>query len=307
MAEIAFVLPDPFARAMVELYGEAGAAWLEGLPGLLAGCAERWALKIDPPFALSYNYVAPAIRADSSPAVLKVGYPCRELMTEIAALRILDGRGIARLLEVDPEAGALLLERLEPGNALDPLPDDGAATAIAADVMRRLWRPAPAEHSFPTTADWARGFERLRSEFAGGTGPFPAPLVEEAEALFAELLASAAEPALLHGDLHHGNILAAGPGSWRAIDPKGLVGEPAYEAGALLRNPLPDLLRWPDPGRVQARRLDILAERLDLDRTRLRAWGLAQAVLSAWWSYEDHGHGWEPAIACAELLARLKV
>src|SRR4029079_19726764 len=103
-----------------------------------------------------------------------------------------------------------------------------------------------------------------------GTGPFPTSLVEQVEALFAELLASAAEPALLHGDLHHGNILADGPRSWRANDPKGLVGEPAYEAGALLRNPLPELLAWPDPARVQARRIDILADRLGIDRARLR-------------------------------------
>jgi streptomycin 6-kinase len=288
---------------MVELYGEAGAAWLERLPALLAGCTERWAVTVGPPFPLSYNYVAPAVRADGSAAVLKVGYPCRELVTEIAALRLFDGRGIARLLEVDPDQGALLLERLQPGTPLDAADDDEAATAIAADVMRRLWRPAPAEHAFPTTADWARGFQRLRAQFDGGTGPFPTRLVEQAETLFGELLASGGEPALLHGDLHHGNILTDSPASWRAIDPKGLVGEPAYEAGALLRNPLPDLLAWPDPRRTLARRLDLLAESLDFDRTRLRDWGFAQAVLSAWWSFEDHGHGWEPAIACAELLA----
>jgi streptomycin 6-kinase len=120
------------------------------------------------------------------------------------------------------------------------------------------------------------------------------------------LLASAGEPALLHGDLHHGNILADGPAAWRAIDPKGLVGEPAYEAGALLRNPLPELLAWPDPRRILSRRLDVLAGALGFDRARLRDWGFAQAVLSGWWSFEDHGHGWEPAIACAELLAGVR-
>src|SRR5438034_2558490 len=143
MAEVEFFLPGPFARAMVELYGEAGAAWLERLPALLAGCAERWALTVGPPFALSYNYVAPAVRADGRAAVLKVGFPCRELMTEIEALRLFDGHGIARLLAADAAQGALLLERLEPGTPLGPRPDDEAATAITAAVMRQLWRPAP--------------------------------------------------------------------------------------------------------------------------------------------------------------------
>jgi streptomycin 6-kinase len=108
-----------------------------------------------------------------------------------------------------------------------------------------------------------------------------------------------AEPVLLHGDLHHWNILAAGRQPWLALDPKGIVGEPAYEVGALLRNP--DLM----PLQVQERRVDQLTAELGFDRYRILGWGIAQAVLSAWWSYEDHGHGWESAVACAEILAAL--
>ncbi len=114
-----------------------------------------------------------------------------------------------------------------------------------------------------------------------------------------------AEPVLLHGDLHHDNILAAEREPWLAIDPKGIVGEPAYEVGALLRNPLPGLLARPEPGRVLARRIEQLAAELGFDRARIRGWALAQAVLSAWWSYEDHGDGWRETIACAELLAAI--
>jgi streptomycin 6-kinase len=116
-----------------------------------------------------------------------------------------------------------------------------------------------------------------------------------------------AEPMLLHGDLHHDNILAAQREPWLTIDPKGLVGEPAYETGALLRNPLPQLLEVPQPGRVLARRVNQLAEELDFDRARVRGWGLTQAVLSAWWSVEDFGDVSDFAIACAELLASIKV
>jgi streptomycin 6-kinase len=127
-------------------------------------------------------------------------------------------------------------------------------------------------------------------------------LVERAEATFTEFLATPYEPVLLHGDLHHGNILTAQREPWLALDPKGVVGEAAYEVGAFLRNPMPRLLQGPDPGRLLARRVDQMAEELGFDRERLLRWGIAQAVLSAWWSYEDHGHGWEPAIACARYL-----
>jgi streptomycin 6-kinase len=114
------------------------------------------------------------------------------------------------------------------------------------------------------------------------------------------------ELVLLHGDLHQDNILAATRRPWLAIDPKGVVGEPAYETAACLHNPQPQLLNMPQPGRVLARRVDQLAEELNLDRARVRGWGLAQAVLAAWWGVEDGGHVWDAALGCAELLAAIK-
>jgi streptomycin 6-kinase len=299
-------VPADFARRMVEVHGQAGVKWLRLLPALVAECARRWSLTVLPPFEpLSYNYVAPAIRAGGEDVVLKVGVPHPELLTEIEALRLYAGRGIARLLEADAEQGILLLERLQPGAPLVSLDDDRAATSIAAGLMRQLWRPVPDDHPFPTVARWAAGFQRMRARFDGGTGPLPAAWVERAEGLFAELLPSSAEPVLLHGDLHHWNILAAERQPWLALDPKGVVGEPAYEVGALLRNPFPDILSVPGVERVMARRMDQLAEELGFDRARIVGWGVAQAVLSAWWTIEDHGHGWEPMIACAEILAAL--
>jgi streptomycin 6-kinase len=302
-------IPTAFANVIVGQHGEAGRVWLSRLPDLVERCAARWSLKVGPPFpSLSYNYAAPAEGPGGERLVLKVGVPGAELLSEMAALRLFDGRGAARLLDSEEDWGALLLERLEPGTQLVALceEDDEAATCAAAGVMKRLWRPVPAAHDFPTAADWGRGLRRLREYFGGGTGPFPRRLVEEAETLFAELLASADEPVLTHGDLHHGNVLAATRDSWLAIDPKGLVAEPAYEVGALLRNPLPQLLHWPDPVRVTERRIAQLSDELGLERARVRGWGLAQAVLSECWSIEDTGELGEFGYATAEILAATK-
>lgn len=300
------MIPDNFARTMVEVYGEEGTEWLHRLPDLIASLERQWSLTVMPPFTpLTYNYVAPAVRADGIDVVLKVGFPSGEFFSEMEALRLYDGHGIVQLLEADSQQGAMLLEYLKPGTPLSGLTDDEEATSIAAGVMRQLWRPAPAEHNFPTVARWASGLVKLRQHFGGATGPFPATLVEEAESLFTELIGSMTEHILLHGDLHHDNIVRAERMPWLALDPKGLVGEPAYEVGALLRNQLPEPLTTSNGGPILARRLDQLAEELGLDRERLRGWGMAQAVLSAWWSIEDHGYGWEPAIACAEVLSML--
>ncbi len=296
-------LPPHFTKTVTNTF-TGGAEWLAQLPDLLAECERRWDLTVRPsPFTLSYNYVAPATLANGTEIVLKLGVPRQELGTEIEALRLYAGRSCVRLLEADPEAGILLLERLCPGEMLTAVTDDDRATRIVAQVMQNLWQPLPVAHHFPSVADWANGITELRQEFGGGTGPFDKKLVETAESYFTALLASSGEAVLLHGDLHHYNILSAGSG-WRAIDPKGLAGEPAYEVGALLRNPIGTIFHEPELARITARRLDILAETLSMDRERLRQWSMAQAVLSAWWGYEDGGDPaeWQPTMHLAALL-----
>ena len=299
-------VPEQFTKTITSTFGKAGAAWLTQLPGILELCAQRWSLTVMPHFSnLSYNYVAPAVRADGTEVILKVSVPNAEWLTELDALRLYDGRGICRLLAFDQEQGAMLLERLKPGVMLASVTDDEEATMIAAQVMRQLWRPAPLTHSFPTVANWAKGLEELRKTFDGGTGPFPIKLVEEAERLFAELIASMGEPLLLHGDLHHYNILTAEREPWLAIDPKGLVGEPAYETGALLRNPF-GIEKRPDLVQFTTRRIDQLAAELVIDRARIRGWNVAQAVLSIWWDYEGNSDHWREGIAFAEQMAMVK-
>jgi streptomycin 6-kinase len=296
---------DTFSQTIVELYGERGRLWLSELPILLDALAASWELVVLPPFPnLTYHYVAPALQTNGESVVLKVGVPNPELLTEIAALRFFDGRGAAHLIAADERRGALLIERLTPETALHTLEPDDQTILAAALVMQQIWRPAPEQHPFPTIADWGKGLTRLRRTFDGGSGPFPAALVDAAEWLYAKLERSSAPPAVLHGDLHQGNMLAARRMPWLAIDPKGVVGEPAYETGALLRNPPP----WRTPCElacIMERRVHLLAEALGFERERIAGWGLAQAVLSAWWSYEDHGHGWEEALACAEALYRV--
>lgn len=301
-------VPEELVRNATELRGAEGAEWANQLPAIVADCGRRWSLEVAPPFPnLSQNCVAPARRADGTAAVLKLSFPeDAEFGTEAQALRLFDGQGIARLLEFDLKRGAMLIERLEPGVALDTVEDDEKAMSIAADVLRQLWRPAPADHSFPLVSDWAQGLVRLRRHFRGGTGPLPARLVEEAEVLLAELIASHVETVLLHGDLHHGNVLAARRQPWLAIDPKGIVGEPAYDTGALLYNPT-ELLGAPQPGKVLERRIYQLAGELDLDGARVRGWGLSRAVLAAYWGWEDSGQVWEEALTFAELLAAIKI
>ncbi|MCA1554011.1 MAG: aminoglycoside phosphotransferase family protein [Chloroflexi bacterium] len=300
-------VPEAFARRIAEMHGASGRAWLDDLPALLADCARRWSLTLLPPFPnLTYNYVAPALRSDGEQVVVKVGVPSHpDILSEMDALRIFDGRGCVRMLDADRERLVVLLERLRPGTALSRVNDDGQATTFAAQVMRSLWRPAPTPHAFRTLAQWSGGIFSLRTHPVARAASFPIALVTTAERLCADLLGSTEETMLLHGDLWHDNILAAQREPWLAIDAQGVVGERAADAAALLSSPLPHLLHQPQPARILARRVSQLSEQLDLDRGRLIAWGVVYAVLLAWWYVEDHVDDWEAPLACAELLAAM--
>lgn len=291
---------------MAEVFGDAGRQWIADLPHLVDEYAQRWALTVHPPFdPLSYNFVAPATGPDGQALVLKAGVPRTELWGEMEALRLYAGRGSALLLDADPARGVMLLEHVQPGTTLASESDDARATEIAAQVMQTLWRPLPQEHGFLPVTEWTRAFGWLRGRFDGGTGPLPADRVALAEALFDELHRSAGPPVLLHGDLHHGNILTGQRAPWLAIDPFGVAGEPANEPGALLHNPTPAVATWPDLRRIQARRVDQLAEILQLDRQRIIGYGIGHAILSAIWTVQDHGATDHVVLACADALIPL--
>ena len=119
-----------------------------------------------------------------------------------------------------------------------------------------------------------------------GDDQIPKNVVEKAHRVYSTLCDSQKNPRLLHGDLHHHNVLLDSDRGWLAIDPKGVVGEIEYEIGAILRNPqeMPELFASPT---IIDGRIRILAGRLNLDSDRMRAWSFAQAVLSAVWGIED--------------------
>lgn len=197
---------DRFVRHQREK-GGAGEAWLRRLPTLIADCQRCWSIHVEEPFPdLSYNFVAPATRADGIRAVLKLSPDGETRPAEIDALRLFDGLGACRMLGVDEAQGSLLLERLLPGTGLDTLTDDETATRIAAAVMQRLWRPVPVMHRLETLEERGQGLDRLRTAFDGGTGTYPRRLVEQAEQVFREY-PQGVTPMVLHGDCHHYNIL----------------------------------------------------------------------------------------------------
>ena len=283
----------------------------------------RWGLtEVQPSSNLSYNFVAFAKRGNEQ-VVLKMGVPNSEMKSEMAALRLFNGEGACKLIDCDEEKYWMLVERLKPGVMLSTLEDDQEATHIAADLMQKIWRsPAlasgasvdygatntflrSARGEFIKLSDWFEGLKKLRPMFNGGTGPFNEKLVDRVEHSVKDFFIENHKPVLMHGDFHHFNILSSERG-WLIIDPKGVIGPACYEVGPLLINPWGDLVSEKDYRGMTKRRIDILHERLGFERERIHEWGLAHAILSAWWSIEDHGD-WHYALAFAEMIADLEI
>lgn len=263
-------------------------------PDLLNRALERFRAEADGP-------EWPSMAGSVLPVTTATGQAVLKLMSvdyqgQLQALREYDGSGAVRLLDAEPELQALLLERIEPGHSALALMrrDDDAATLVVAETAKALLKPASGQLALPTYAQWAEAVARATP------GAIDAAHLVRARALFADLVTSPTH--LLHGDLHHDNVLQRGAG-WTAIDPAGVIGEPAAECGALLRNWLPDLLEVPDPVALTSRRVAILAEVLELDAGRIRAWAYAQSVMSVCWMVEDGQELMlEDAVDCIDLL-----
>ncbi len=267
-------------------WGEGGAEWLKRIPGMITEYEARWAFTAQPPFELNYNYVAPAVRKDGTKAVIKIGYPeDREFQSEITALQTFNGVGSCRLLEVDQQNAVMLLEQVTPGTPLAEIDDDDKATRIIASVIKQLHKSVPATHNFITVAEWTTAIPEYKAKH-GKDGALPASLVDKAEQLFAQLVATSGKSVLLHGDLHHHNVLLSDESGWVAIDPKGVAAEPAYEVAAMIRNPYDKLKEMADLEPLLTRRIKILSDELGIDAGRIRDWGFAQCMLSAVWSVE---------------------
>jgi streptomycin 6-kinase len=277
-----------------------GREWLGRLPTLTASCAEEWRLRVGAPLTGgNVALVVSATREDGTDAVLKISFPDDESEHEGDALAHWDGAGAVRVLQRDDERRALLLERVSPGTPLWDVVDDEEATVTAASLLARLHAVAvDRAHPFRALAEVAaRWADTIPADWIACGRPYDRRLLDVAVDACRALPPNAPAECLLHQDFHGGNVLRSDRGGWTVIDPKPLVGDPAFDAASLLRD-----RRWLLGGRDDAtrirRRLDLLAEVTGLDRERMRLWGIVHAL--AW---GISGRVVQPdMIRCAELL-----
>lgn len=271
--------PSIFETNNINLYGTRGKEWLNSLPQQIKSILATHHLSaLTPVNNLSYNYVLSGFQ-DSQPIILKLSLDITGLQREASALKAFAGCGAINVLAEDK--GLLLLECATPGTTLKSYfpSKDADALRITCDLIKRLHQAPLPKMGFPHIKDWLSALDK--------EWDIPDHFLIKARTLRDTLLSLSYQPVLLHGDLHHDNILSS-QNDWVIIDPKGVIGDPAFEVGAFIRNPLPEILEHKDVKTIITNRIQSFAEILNIPEKKIQNWCYVEAVLAWVWGIEDN-------------------
>ncbi len=276
---------ETLIKNVTNTWGDKGKAWLNQLPILIEFLSKHWSLTdIQPVTNLSYNYVAKTTQNNNTPVVLKISCGEQLITDEYKALQHFDGSGSIKVLDINTEHNALLLEQAIPGHLLKkhhPIKIEDTITIYAHVVKELSFRPLT-KKDYTHVSHWCKAIDRINDK------RIEKRYIEKAKELKGFLLSSANNEYLCHGDLHLENIIAQGE-KWLSIDPKGIIGEMAFEAAAF---DLIDKNELAEPETIQDKmitRINWLANALQIDKNRLLAWVFLRVIISAQWFIEDNG------------------
>lgn len=268
-----------FKTNVINIHGEIGKAWLLDLPKIINKIANANGLsELKPLYNLTYNYVLSGFRGEQ-PIILKLSLDIDGLNHEALTLKAFASFGAVKILV--QQDGALILERAISGISLKSyFPNkENEAIEIACNVIKKLHQAHSPKQKFPYIEDWLAALDKEQN--------IPTNYLKKARELRDRLLQTSTQQILLHGDLHHDNILQNN-NNWVIIDPKGVIGEQAYGVSAFIRNPLPELLSSKSIKNIVSNRITKFAKILSLDPMRVQDWCFVQAVLAWTWALEDN-------------------
>lgn len=278
-------LNQTFISNIRDIYKESGDLWLQNLPTRLQQLSALWDFHLLGSMpSLTYHYVGLVkMKSMAKTAVIKIAPEGGSIASELRWLKNME-RVAPQLYAFDEKFNAFLMENLEPGHSLKTLlqqGDDDSATKVICQTIRSLQSQKHTELPF-------RHLSELRNSLSLLKGCFDSKLLSKAQGLFEDLTVDRSYDVLLHGDLHHDNILLSETG-WKVIDPHGYVGDPAAEVGSMIGNFFDCLPQNQSISKAVERRLHIMADELPFDPQRIKAWALCMTTLSAAWTFEDHG------------------
>lgn len=293
-------LIPPSGQNVLDRLGDVGREWAAHLPDALADFCRAHCLTIEGSMPGSYCPLWKAVDQSGSPFVIKALLPDSDQASALEALPTMNG--LLPTVATDDRSGLVAMPLAVPGTTLEQrLLDDRQATVILATCASRLKTEPPTHHQCRPLTEIAAVFDRTWASVPTDGRE----AVDLARATFDQLLATTTEQSLLHGDLHHGNVLRHHD-EWVVIDPKGFVGDPASEIAALLGNPSSLTEQLQIEPSIWQQRIETYADVTGHPAERLRDWAFAQGVVRALWSLEDN-EPWRGSLAEAVLISNLEL
>ena len=209
---------------------------------------------------------------------------------------------VPNIFQFDEGKNAFLMEYLQPGEPLKNLikkGQDDKATRIICNIIKELQSDQQKNYQFKHLSELVKDLLHLKDHIDNYT-------LSKAQSLFQDLCNDTSGDVILHGDLHHDNILSYHSG-WKVIDPHGYIGDPISEIGVMIRNPLDCFPDDKPLAIVLERRLKILAEELPFDAQKMKAWAFCMTILSAAWNVEDLGRAAKSDLEVAFTLDKIKI
>ncbi len=274
---------DNLKKNMQNIYGEEGLQWISNLPSLVDELAVLWKLRdIKPVNNMTFHFVAKAKSEINTPVVLKIGIDKSTIENEMQALKIFNGQSAVKFIDYCNKYNAMLLQQAVPGSSLKSIYPKQCQFVMNEYVktVNLLHKPIlPTNHSFPHVSEWLASIDKVKSNL------IPINILEKALSLKNYLLKTSKNEFLLHGDLHHDNVLQ-NENEWIVIDPKGIIGEKEFEYAAFDFIHITELHKF-DLQDVFQKRIKLLSDKANLDFQRLSNWIFVRFILSAAWSIED--------------------
>lgn len=272
-------------KNVVNVWGDKGRKWLESLPEIIAELSEHWKLSdVIPVDNMSYNYVAFAKQDNNTPVVLKFSCDKALIEAEYCALKQFNGVGSIQVIDRYVNHNALLLEQAVPGYLLKANHPNNIEDTIKiyVGVVKALASLPKPDARYTHVEKWSQAIDRIDDR------RIKPEYIDKAKELKSYLLSSSEKEYLCHGDLHLENIIYHNK-KWLSIDPKGILGEMAFEAAAF---DLLDKSDWAEPKSIPNKmnqRLSLLANNLGIPKDRLLAWVFLRVIISVQWFIEDNG------------------
>lgn len=264
-------------------------------------CCKKWDLSdlVKCDTSNSLNLVFECQIKNRGKGILKLFGNTAELKRETDAMNIFQGNGCVELIHCDSDGGVMLRSFAQGELLSKKFPkNDFQATKIVARVIKQLHTNNSLDKfecsdSFEYLDDFALSVER--------EGKLPASYIGRALSYYYALTSAQKHYKVLHGDLHHKNIIFSENGIAVAIDPKGVVGDPLYEIAAFLRNPMPELSIVNSPDLIVANRVKIFSQFFGVNRSDILKWSYFGSVLAAEWSISD-SQPYEHWVNCADIF-----